>query len=438
MEKTIISRENIKPSSPTPSHLKTYTGSILDQTSVPILIPFVLYFLPRTINGDDFISLTTEQLKRSLSLVLTRFYPFAGRANDDGESIDCNDAGADFTVARFSGHRLLDILKNPSQDLPDHLLPADLVSDGEKDWLSRVVAIQVNYFDCGGVAVGTLFWHRAADITTMVDFVQAWASVNRGSKLGFCPNYISRILFPHKEDFNYDPFAMIGSLRTGKWASRRYVFDSPSIESLKTKTGLENPTRVEAVSALIWKCFMAASLANGKSTSAMSHAVNLRGRFRPPFPSNCFGNFFGNSVAFIRNDNGVEYKDLARKLRDSIRKIDEDYVSRLQGDGRRSISGDVGGAEADILGVTSWCRMGIYDDIDFGWGKPVWTTAYCNGSCDETSRYVNLVWLMDSRVGGGIEARVLLGEGYMAVFDAIDELRDLASVEPSPVFGIAD
>ncbi|XP_051142846.1 stemmadenine O-acetyltransferase-like [Andrographis paniculata] len=438
MESQMISREYIKPSSPTPAHLKTYKLSMLDQTTVSNFVPIILFFPPRPDNNVVNRHQTSDQLKYSLSIILTRFYPFAGRANQDNYSIDCSDAGVDFAVFEFPGHRLLDLLRNSNSSTNSRarLFPVKFAWENEKDPESRVVFVQVNYFDCGGVAIATLIWHRAADLTTMVNFLKAWAVTNRGSNQEVCPNYISQILFPHKEDLIGQHFSTAGFMQTGKWVARRYVFDSIAISSLKSKTGLENPTRVEAVSAFLWKCFMEASLKNGKSASVLLQPVNMRRRARPPFRSDFAGNCTVSTTASSRNERGDVYKSLARKLRDPVARIDGDFVARMQGDGgfhgyqvnMQSVAADLSGG-ADPLFLSSWCGYGVYD-IDFGWEKPVWVTT---GGDSSRSEYTNGVLLLDTSAGDGIEVSICLGEKYMAVFDAIEELRDLACIDPSPL-----
>ncbi|XP_051142558.1 stemmadenine O-acetyltransferase-like [Andrographis paniculata] len=446
MECKVILSEFIKPSSPTPAHLRTYKLSMLDQIMEPFLIPIVLYFPPCSdtiVNHlDDAFSHVTQQLKLSLSSILTRFYPFAGRANQSNQSIDCNDAGVHFTVVRYSGHRLSDLLQNPDKDLPDQLLPAKVAWHSEIDSKCLTLQIKVSYFDCGSIAISALFWHKLVDAQAMVNFLKAWGTANRGSRGGACPNYISQFLFPHKEELLDKNRVSQRILNEGKWETKRYVFDSIAISSLKDKSGLKNPTRVEAVSAFLWKCFMAASLKNGKSASALAIATNLRGRAQPPFPSDCFGNFISIETESSMNRPTGEHTDLARKFRDAIRKCNGDYITRIQGDGglrgldakMQSLFAEVPNG-ADLLTISSWCRFGGYE-ADFGWGKPLWMTTYFHGS--RTSKYINIIGLMDTRNGQGIEALVTLGETYMPFFDAIEELHELACVEPSPLDYVHD
>jgi shikimate O-hydroxycinnamoyltransferase len=75
MEVKMISKECIKPSSPTPPNLKTHRLSLLDQFGSSGYIP-VIFFYPMnqsTSNAAvDIVSQRSHSLKQSLSETLTR------------------------------------------------------------------------------------------------------------------------------------------------------------------------------------------------------------------------------------------------------------------------------------------------------------------------------------------------------------------------------
>ncbi|XP_051126546.1 stemmadenine O-acetyltransferase-like [Andrographis paniculata] len=392
----IVSSENIKPDSPTPPHLKTYKLSMLDQI----------------------------HLKKSLLVLLTRFYPFAGRVNvdDNGHSIDCSDQGVHFTVAKFPGHNLSDLLENPDRtDLPSLLVPGVDFIWQEIDPESRVLMIQVNYFDCGGIAMGVVFWHKLADATTITNFLRSWGNANRGSKHGVCPNYISQYLFPHRPELTDHSHFPTRLQVSAKWALKRYRFRR-----------LYNFSPSERIFLQRKKCYKA-SLENGKSESFVLLAVDLRRKARPPFPSDCFGNFLSSTVAASGNHDRT---DLTRKLRDAISRIDETSVTSLQGHGDGGLESfyrnrSLTPKASDVLVISSLCGFGTYG-LDFGWGNPVWIAPRCDTSSDFKSKSLQMahsVWLMDTRLGHGVEALVTLKEEYMPVFDrAMNELRDLATL----------
>ncbi|KAJ4723177.1 Vinorine synthase [Melia azedarach] len=165
----IISTEIIKPSSPTPSHLKTYKLSLLDQLSPNIYFPFIFFYSEAIIDSINIAKL----LKSSLSETLTHYYPFAGQVQDDFSFVDCNDHGVPFIEAHIS-NKIHEIMKNPDIDTLEELLP----SKPSKKLSNRVnLAVQLNYFDCGGVAISVCFNHLVADATAAAYFVKNWSTI---------------------------------------------------------------------------------------------------------------------------------------------------------------------------------------------------------------------------------------------------------------------
>lgn len=75
----ITSRKIIKPSSPTPYHLKTLKLSLLDQLFPPTLYGPLVFLYTNHWHGADFVSKASKRLQESLSKTLVLFYPLAGR-----------------------------------------------------------------------------------------------------------------------------------------------------------------------------------------------------------------------------------------------------------------------------------------------------------------------------------------------------------------------
>lgn len=98
----IISREFIKPTSPTPYHLRTLSLSAIDQITMGYYTSLIL-FIP---NADktcvsEVVKVRSRCLKESLSKLLTQYYPFAGEITNNFH-IDCNDKGVYFVEARVN------------------------------------------------------------------------------------------------------------------------------------------------------------------------------------------------------------------------------------------------------------------------------------------------------------------------------------------------
>nr|XP_011457541.1 PREDICTED: vinorine synthase-like [Fragaria vesca subsp. vesca] len=153
----VVSKEIIKPSSPTPDHLRHYQFSFLDQLSPPVYNSLVLFY---EFNGETQprIPEISNHLKTSLSEVLTLFYPLAGRVKDN-KFIDCNDEGIPYLEAQVKNCKLADILKNPIPEELNKFVPFEL-DDTANEY---ALGIQLNIFECGGFAIGQCVSHKLAD-----------------------------------------------------------------------------------------------------------------------------------------------------------------------------------------------------------------------------------------------------------------------------------
>ncbi|GKC43842.1 acylsugar acyltransferase 3-like protein [Tanacetum coccineum] len=122
----VSSREIIKPSSPTPSHLKAHNLSLIDRTTMSSFMP-IISFYPNT--GDSgSAGEKTLALKKSLSQALTKYYPFAGRhAKLAPSCVDCNDEGAVFHEASVDS-TLSDFLQNSQNKDLDHFFPSIILN----------------------------------------------------------------------------------------------------------------------------------------------------------------------------------------------------------------------------------------------------------------------------------------------------------------------
>ncbi|PKI78359.1 hypothetical protein CRG98_001302 [Punica granatum] len=474
MKIEIISKDTIEPSSQPPPHLRTYKLSLLDQISPPYYVPVVLFYPapnPGLINGADAVDHNTvfNSLQKSLSEALSVYYPLAGRIRgDDPNSVDLHGGGALFVKARVPGAPLSGFLANPDLDLIGNLLPLDPYNVGGSDSKSDLVvtAIQASIFECGGISLGVCISHRVADGATLSTFLDYWAASSIGSSRKLVsPSLDAAILFPPRDEFR--DHAQNDVIRKEKVVTKRFVFESSSLASLRESaakgSSIGKPTLVEAVTALICKSAMKARKhAHGtegqtSSSTVITHIVNLRGRRIPPLPEHSLGNIWRFAIAAIRTlfesynmifdpqtvwysrivlsgprasvsyeicslnreeASKVELCDLVGHLRQSIRKIDADYVRKLEGeDGfyhacesfkEMSKLKYEGEGEVESYRFSSWVRFPFYE-VDFGFGKPVW-------ACNSKVPIRNVVILMATRSGDGIETWVTLDEDEMHKF----------------------
>ncbi|KAI3445681.1 hypothetical protein Pfo_002346 [Paulownia fortunei] len=408
----VISKVIIKPSSPTPHTLRNLKLSFLDQLVPPFYVPVIFFY-----QADELTGLTSnsdhaqisQQLKQSLSDALTSFYPLAGKLNLENFTVDCNDAGAELIEARVHA-RLSDAIQEPRMEELKQYLPLDpgtIINTAQGSPSPALLAVQISFFDCGGIAVGVCSSHHITDAASLVAFIGSWAAGCRGEKGKFSPSSFDLAgHFPSK-DLSDSGISLSIYVQKEKLVTKRFVFDKEKLAALKqaatspSGSTVKDPTRVEVVSAFIWKHFI--EMGQSKNLSAAWHVVNLRTRTSLPL-ENVSGNCILKQFFFPSTYEGVpEFHDLVSRLRNGIRAVSDEYISKARnGDNylneiSKSFDLVIKG-EMESCGFSSWCRFPVYE-VDYGWGKPVWV---CPTSCPEK----NVTFLMSTKDGDGIEAWV--------------------------------
>ncbi|KAG5236499.1 BAHD acyltransferase [Salix suchowensis] len=431
----IMQRETIRPSSPTPPDLRRLKLSVLDQFMPIYHIPLVLLY-PRNGNDTDHLGKAKEtslRLKTSLSEALTLFYPFAGRLRDNS-SIECDDHGAEYIEARI--HCILsDILRKPETEVLKQLLPA-AIGDPVITARDSQLLVQASFFDCGGLAIGVNLSHKIADAATLASFIKCWAAAARCSstEVIIIPVFMGASIFPQMDL----PIPMLPvDLIEGEAVLKRFVFEAPKITALRAKAisaSVPNPTRVESVTALIWKCAMSASRSNlGVPRKAvLSLGVNIRKRLVPALPDSYGGNYVGSISPRMEDHDDLELQGIVSRIRKDLTEFGEHYAKITQGGdislaicktvedfGKMAMSKDI-----DYYNCTSWCNFELYG-ADFGWGKPTWLSPVF------TIELKNVVCLIDTRDGDGIEAWISLSPEDMALFESNKELIEFSAANPS-------
>jgi shikimate O-hydroxycinnamoyltransferase len=409
LEVEVISSEIIKPCRPTPDNLRYYQFSFLDQISPPVFNPLALFYQKDASGRFSNID-RSNSIKESLSEVLTGFYPLAGRIKEN-LYIDCNDQGTPYKEARVKC-RVSDVMDNPSPGQLRKLTPFEL--DDASEFVSGV---QLNLFECGGIAIGVCVSHNIGDALSMFTFVKTLAAISRGEKNIPRPEFISAKLFPPK---NVSGFKTNIGIIKQNIVTKRFVFKSSEIESIqriyKTLQEQKPPSRVEALSAFIWSRFVKINQPKPDKFYTVLHAVNLRPRINPSLPEHSFGNLYQVAITIPTINHEDKYcRGLVKQVREAIQRIDKDYIKKLQhGDEHldfiRQRAKQVVRGELVSFNFTSLCRFPIYE-ADMGWGKPVWVGA-------PALTFKNLVTFLDTKSGNGIEVNISLDVKDMVKFEA--------------------
>ncbi|KAJ6917581.1 hypothetical protein NC652_019805 [Populus alba x Populus x berolinensis] len=336
----------------------------------------------------------SDYLKKAFSETLTLFYPFAGRIKDE-LFIDCNDDGATYVEAHVTCNMSV-ILQQPDIHQLEQLLPCK--PDENLDELSTgvMLAAQVNYFDCGGIAVSVSISHRVADGSSLVSFVNCWAAISRGVDHHIVDGVVvdCTSLFPPQdlsgiklhESFRNDSTCSKTVTKRGKLSSGPY---------------LDRPTRIEAVSALMWGAFVGEENESKKVYKVAAHNVDLRKRLDPPLPQHCIGNIIHTAMA-----------KWPAKVVYAGSSTDQGLLAQIVKDPNNW----------SLFGFSSWCKFPFYE-VDLGFGKPVWVGTAMR-------LMPRGAFLLDTRDGEGIEAWVTLSEEAMLKFEKNPDILAYASVSP--------
>ncbi|WOG84873.1 hypothetical protein DCAR_0104058 [Daucus carota subsp. sativus] len=441
----IVSREIIRPSSPTPDGLKSFKLSFLDQLAATLHVPLVLFYPGST---DQFYQKNSsyQTLKESLSLTLTELYPLAGRQKSQ-YLIECNDEGAEYVESRVICD-MASVTEHPKLDHLRMLLPYNPHQLSSQNQLSMdqvaLLAVQVNRFSCGGIAIGVCIRHVIADAAATATFFRTWARNNASCYRNVTEYIPKNYVFDCTSLFPPQDIALAFSARASKHnqiihktVTKRFILSDSVIKDLRKKCSMDDdhdnvnyPTRVEAVVAFLWTTIIQSSRKRLKRHEILL-TVNLRKRMVPAIPPHSIGNVFQPSRAQWEagEEKIADCKILTKKVSNDLRKMEDGYIRKIFENGNffkgmkerlKMVANK--SEEMGTFAVSSWCRFSFYE-TDFGFGKPSWY-----GTC---LNYINSAILMDTSDSKGIEAWVTLDVEDMEKLEQNSEFLSCFSVSLS-------
>ncbi|KAI7992163.1 Stemmadenine O-acetyltransferase [Camellia lanceoleosa] len=182
MKVEIISSKFIKPSLPTPPTHRKYKLSFFDQLVPPAYPCIVFFFLSNDKNHEVKVENDNvkklKQLEKSLSEILTHFYPLAGKYVKEDLLVDCNDQGVEVFKARIHNISLAKLVHG-RPELVDYFAPTAMTMASLNP--SLVAAIQISTFEQDGFAVGKgmRISHKIIDGFTQATFIKEWAIASK-------------------------------------------------------------------------------------------------------------------------------------------------------------------------------------------------------------------------------------------------------------------
>ncbi|XP_057822830.2 coniferyl alcohol acyltransferase-like [Cryptomeria japonica] len=425
--------------SPLPTKDCTLRSSNIDLT-VPAISPGH-FFVYKAVQDKTYQEMSNS-IKKALSQTLVLFYPVAGRfiIGHKGEpEIECKNQGVPFIEAESDA-----AIKNLDFSQPSFtaakLTPKRNPLREEPSWCVPVLAVQVTRMNCGGIVVGCCFDHRIVDGISSCIFFRAWTEAAQGISFPMTTPCFERSLLNPRNPLNAAaidrhymalPFSALDHADPPPpQIGRIYHLDAPRLLQLQSlanqtegKPRVGKPiTKMEAVSAYIWKVFARAQSLSSSAPTRIGIPIDGRSYLNLP-PS-----YFGNGIAIPFKESNAEQilEEPLSKTAEIVRSVISDsanseyfksFVDWVEEKRPAAMLAKVYAEKGSAVVVSSGVRIPLYQ-FDLGCGKPAFSSSY-------------FPW-------GGTAGYVMLqasplGDGNMVVYMHMDE-KHLDAIEADPDF----
>ncbi|XP_037450977.1 putrescine hydroxycinnamoyltransferase 1-like [Triticum dicoccoides] len=309
--------------------------------------PIVYFYRSASVSDDGFFEVA--RLKAAMAKALVPFCPLAGRLGVDGDGrpeIDCTGQGARFMVARSELAAADFSARQPSPEPRRLFVPRDIDD--------VILAVQVTFFKCGGVALGTALHHVAIDALSAFHFFQTWSAFSRdeaGDGAGAAATALElpchdRTLLRARSPprvVNPDALSVFLPLKndpnipvpepSGPAVNEIFVLSNDQVTALKRACGGASTFCV--LFAHVWRCLCAARRLPTDAETRFSFPANFRRSLRPSLPARYFGNgiiMVGTAckvrdvVATDGSKDQAPLASVAGRIRDVVRGLDDELV----------------------------------------------------------------------------------------------------------------
>ncbi|XP_059066526.1 LOW QUALITY PROTEIN: BAHD acyltransferase DCR [Cryptomeria japonica] len=345
-----------------------------------------------------------ERLAETLSEILVKFYPLAGRLTtnplDGGIYILCNDSGVDFIEAMAEDLSIADLTTTEVTTAVEELFALKGALNFEGHRLPLLV-VQVTQLK-DGISVCCTLNHAIADGTSLWNFLNSWSNLCRtnGNKIPVNPVYDRSLLEPPGSvvRLGLDLDGHVQRFCPPSLRVKLFHFSAHTMSRLKERANQDSSFTISSFQALCAHVWRAGAVTRARRLCPDEHtifrlSVNCRPRLLPAVPSSYFGNGHMDGV-----------------IRERIGKWGEEaVVYRLEEFQKNCV----------LMGSSP--RFEMYEN-DFGWGRPV---AARGGAFNRLDGKISAY---PGREGGGsVELEVCLNPTVMSALESDgDFIRELS------------
>lgn len=386
----VVSRRLVKASDPSIqphvvplSNLDLYVGNV----QVAILC---LY--PKLPAAGDFAAVVAT-FESFLPALLNEFYPFAGRIGTNPCSglpeLLCHNQGAELVVGEVGV-----ALGSLDFGLADKSLKKIMLPYAEDFTFS----VQLLSFACGSFSVLWATNHLVGDGHDNIKFLRMWSELARTGKIvadgDGKPSHDRSVFSPRNPPSyraslaadltTFDQHRLVNVLTAhDSFVDRLYYIEAGDIARLRemASTKLQRSSRVQAVSAYLWKVLAGVVAASRvpEERCRMGWWVSARRRLRSPELASAMRNYFGNVTTYAYGDATVEevqrksLAEVAAMARDPVASVNYDeYIQDLVD--FVEVHKGQGLMETAVVGLGSpTLSQSVFDsfplDTDFGFGQ---------------------------------------------------------------------
>jgi hypothetical protein len=375
---------------------------------------FCIYPKPSTgAAGGTGLDAVVAAFESGLPSFLNHFFPFAGRiATDPGSGLPelrCGNQGAELVVGEAGV-----VLASLDYGAVGAALRRFRLPYGE----DLALSVQVVSFACGGFTVAWCTHHVLVDGKSLSFLVSAWSELARsGGTLaaGSQPNHDRSVFRPRAPpsyaaalDEMFTPLDgkhQINVLTANQsFVERLYCIDASDMERLRSaasRDGDPRATRVQAVSAYLWKALAGVVAGTAEARCRMGWWVDGRRRIADPERRAAMRNYLGNFVTYAIGESRVAevlrmpLPDVAATVREAIM-APAPYEERFQEvvdwveehKTRAYVVTAILGLGNPILSVTALSSFGT--DTDFGFGHAAMAVPAASAAARLCSGYIKV------------------------------------------------